>query len=409
MGRIGVTTIREPWGTILILAPSNYPLLLPGVQIVQALAAGNAVLVKPAPNGEPAMESWKKCLVAAGIPSDLLQILPTSVEAAEDAIEQGVDKVILTGSAQTGRAVLRRLSRTLTPSTLELSGCDAVFIMPQANLQQATRAIAYALQMNGGATCIAPRRIFVTAGNLSAFNDLLIQELNKRTDGAGNPLQFKVAPAALAATIEAVEKALAGGATLLAGELPETVVPKGAAVPENPAWTPMQTLVLNRVQPSMEIARSDLFAPVASVISVDDMSAAINADRLCPFRLGVSIFGPRNYAEHWARRVDAGCVVINDVVVPTGDPRVSFGGRDESGWGVTRGPDGLLEMTRSKTICMRRGKWLPHLDPELSQDADLMADMLSLFHDPSWRAKFQAGRNILARVRRAPEPQKPLA
>ncbi len=85
MGRNTVCTRREPWGSVLILAPYNYPLFLPGVQVVQALAAGNAVLVKPAPGCEKVLLAFKHCLIAAGIPGELVQILPTSIEAGQAA------------------------------------------------------------------------------------------------------------------------------------------------------------------------------------------------------------------------------------------------------------------------------------------------------------------------------------
>ncbi|MEM8735223.1 MAG: aldehyde dehydrogenase family protein, partial [Planctomycetota bacterium] len=187
MGRIRVRTLREPWGVVLILAPSNYPLYLPGVQILQALAAGNAVIVKPALHGTAVIERLKKALVAGGIPGDLIQILPEGIEYGEEAIDAGVDKVVLTGSVHTGRAVLRRTAETITPTTMELSGCDAVFISSRGDVERAASCVAYALLMNGGATCIAPRRVFVAPANLEEFKTLLLKELNTRLDGREKP------------------------------------------------------------------------------------------------------------------------------------------------------------------------------------------------------------------------------
>lgn len=384
MGRIGVDVLREPWGTVLILAPSNYPLFLPGVQIVQALAAGNAVLVKPAPGSEEVLQALKSCIVDAGIDEDLVQILPVGIEYAEEAMDQGVDKVFLTGSVHTGRAVMRRLSETLTPATMELSGCDAVFLTSQADLVRAAKCIHHALRMNGGATCIAPRRIFVTEPHREQFTEMLRQQFQQ------NPNEvFEIPKNVALATRRATEQALARGAEILVGELPEELLDRDAT------HCSMRPLILSNVDPRMEVVRSDLFAPIASLIAVNDMTEAINADRVCPYSLGASVFGPRSFAEHWASQIEAGCVVLNDIVVPTADPRVAFGGRDQSGWGSTRGAEGLLEMTRPKVLCTRYGNWLPHLDAEKSQDLQLLGQLMQLTHSGSLRSRFAALRKII--------------
>jgi acyl-CoA reductase-like NAD-dependent aldehyde dehydrogenase len=388
MGRIGVQVTREPWGVVLILAPSNYPLFLPGVQIIQALAAGNAVVVKPAVGCEAVLERFAQCLSAAGIPAELLQILDSSIEAGRQAIELGVDKVFLTGSADTGREVLLQLSHKLSPATLELSGCDAVFVTERGDLLRVARCLAYALQLNGGATCIAPRRVFVTPAQTEKLCPLLVREFQgaQATGKSG----FEIPIASAKKLIAAVQQALAQGAELVVGELPEVKSDASASLNLPP-------LVLRGVTPTMDVARQDLFGPLVSLLSVSNMSAAIEADRACPYRLGASVFGPTNQAEHWGRRIAAGCVVINDMVVPTADPRVGFGGRDQSGWGTTRGWDGLVEMTRPKTICIRHGSWLPHLDRVNADNASLMAALLTLLHTPSWRSKIAAFRSLISR------------
>lgn len=378
MGRVSVVVNRDPWGTVLILGPSNYPLFLPGVQIIQAIAAGNAAVVKPAPGGSQVMEALKDCLTASGIPADLLQVLPESIEAGQAALRLGVDKVFLTGSIHTGRAVLKELSKTLTPSTMELSGCDSMFVLANADLKRSVSALLYALQLNGGATCIAPRRIFVMQNSLDEFVELLSARFR-----ASPSKNFSVAAAAVNTALGCIESALAEGAEILLGEIPQRDA------------TSMTPIILRSVTPKMEIACTDIFAPVTCIMEVADMPAAITADHQCPYGLGASIFGPKTHAEHWAERIPAGCVVINDTIVPTADPRVSFGGHGQSGWGVTRGEIGLLEMTRPKTVCIRHGKWLPHLDPKTSQDDKTLALILQLLHAPGMAAKFRAMREII--------------
>ena len=121
---------REPLGVILIIGPGNYPLLLPGVQLVQALAAGNAVLLKPGIGGTPAAQALAELVVRAGFDPQLVALLPESSEAARCAIRARPDKVLFTGSAATGEKILGQLAPHLIPATMELSGCDAVSFAP---------------------------------------------------------------------------------------------------------------------------------------------------------------------------------------------------------------------------------------------------------------------------------------
>jgi acyl-CoA reductase-like NAD-dependent aldehyde dehydrogenase len=370
MGRIGVSVRPEPWGLVLILAPWNYPLLLAGVPMIQAVAAGNGVLVKPSPDCEHVTLLLRDCMVAAGIPKDLVQILPSDVEAGEAAIRLGVDKVVLTGSASTGRKVLGLLAEKLIPSTMELSGCDAVFVLPQADLKRAAKSVAFALKMNGGATCIAPRRIFVTPENKTALCDLLVHEL------ADAP-SIALRPQILAQAKKLISQAVADGASVLTAQssYDETF----------PA-----TLLIN-VQPKMQVAQADVFAPLCSVIQVADMTEAVRIDAQCPYHLGASVFGPEPHASHWAEQIQAGCVTLNDTLIPTADPRVSFGGRGKSGWGVTRGPEGLLEMSRPKVLCQRQGRWMPHFDRKIGTNYLILTHLLRFFHGRTLSERLRSG------------------
>jgi len=110
LGRVGGTVERAPWGVVLVIAAGNYPLLLAGVQTMQALVAGNAVMWKPAPGTEAVAYAVKTLLVEAGLPAELLTVLESSAEAGSEAIAAGVDFVALTGSAGTGTAVLHQLA-----------------------------------------------------------------------------------------------------------------------------------------------------------------------------------------------------------------------------------------------------------------------------------------------------------
>jgi acyl-CoA reductase-like NAD-dependent aldehyde dehydrogenase len=312
---------REPLGLVLVIAPSNYPLFLPGVQTLQSLAAGNAVLWKPGRNGGAAAAAFAALADRAGLPAGVLTVLAETSDAAREAIAAGVDKVLLTGSAATGREVLAELAPLLVPAVVELSGCDALFVLPGADLDRVARAVRFGLTLNGGATCIAPRRIFV--------DRTLLGELTARM-----------------------------------------AIPLGAE-------TVTLTAVSNLDEALAEAARS-------------------------PYALGASIFGPEAEAIALAARIRAGVVVINDVIVPTADPRLTFGGRGESGFGVTRGAEGLLELTALKVVAVRRARRLFHLEAPDPGDADLFRAYLELTHAGGLWARLRGGGGLVrALARRA--------
>ena len=161
---------RQPFGVVLVIGPGNYPLFLPAVHSLHALAAGNAVLLKPAPGTRSVAQIFAKLACAAGLDPALLTILPESVASARAAIAGGVDKVIFTGSSENGRDVLADLAPTNTPAVMELSGEDAVLVLADADLDLVVRALGFGTRLNDGETCIAPRRLIVVQ---SVADDLL--------------------------------------------------------------------------------------------------------------------------------------------------------------------------------------------------------------------------------------------
>jgi acyl-CoA reductase-like NAD-dependent aldehyde dehydrogenase len=319
LGRVDLEVRREPFGIVLIVSPSNYPLLLASVQAVQALAAGNAVLVKPAPGHSAPLRMLRTLLDPE---PGLFELLDEDASSVDAAVRAGVDKVVFTGSAENGAAVLSNLAPHLIPATMELSGHDAVFVCDDADLDLVARSVAYGLALNGGATCIAPRRVF--------------------------------APRAMAADLE------------------------------------------RRLSSLVNFAGGDARAPAAvSIVPVADVEQALALDAECPYALGASIFGSREASARVAARVNAGCVVINDVIVPTADPRLPFGGRGRSGFGVTRGAEGLLEMTRVKAVSTRTGSFRPHLAPPHPLDAELFRHYLAAAHGESFAARVRGAFDVI--------------
>lgn len=355
----------EPLGVVLIIGPSNYPLMLPGIQLLQAIAAGNAVLVKPAANGSRAIETLVSMAVSAGLPEGLMQVLPSCPEAATEAIRIGVEKVFLTGSAQTGRAVSRDLAESATPSVMELSGCDAVFVLEDADLNLVSECLLFGMTLNNSQTCMAPRRVFANDQQSDEILRLLKMKLATRTSGSDLRTASIHRASSFAAT--RIRDAVSSGAELVCGSLSSAEQFSGVAV-------------LDHVTSDMSIAQADIFAPVLSFIRVESAEQALHENSKCPYALSATVFGSPARCQQFARLIPAGCVVINDMIVPTADPRVSFGGRGMSGHGMTRGEAGLLEMTQLKAIVATRRWFKPHLQSPTAADADVMEQLIRLEH-----------------------------
>jgi acyl-CoA reductase-like NAD-dependent aldehyde dehydrogenase len=384
---IGSTIRRDPHGRVLILGAWNYPLLLSGAQAGQALAAGNTVMLKPAVGSEAATDRMVRAFHDAGIPKSALIQLDSSTESAVAAIDAGVDLIVLTGSAATGRKVLERASQTLTPTIMELSGCDAVVVMPEADLEHAIDAIEFGLNINGGATCISPRRLIVEDSMAEQLFEPLSQRLRSRPAAT-------VHAAARQGAAETIERAIEQGAVDRLGQFDADRLRTSGH---------LKPIVLDRVSPDHAIASADVFAPIISILRVDQIADAVKIVNECPYRLAASVFGPTNHAPELAARLRVGSVAINDMVVPTADPRLPFGGRGQSGFGVTRGGEGLLQMTVPTVISRRRGRFAPHLMPRRSTDAEALGGALQLLHAGSFGRRMRG----LAQLTRAIRSSKP--
>ncbi len=310
---------RQPLGKVLVIGPGNYPLFLPAVQALHALVAGNTALIKPAPRTTEVAVAFARLANEAGIGAELLTVLPESVEAVRDVLEDGVDKVIFTGSSLNGRDLLGNLATTNTPAVMELSGEDAVIVLDDADLDLVVRAIRFGMNLNGGETCIAPRRLIVV----------------------------------------------------------ETVADE------------LSSLFLASCAP---------YPPIERARDEKDAVARVNKAECA---LGASIFS-RDIAkaQALATRIHTGFVIINDLIVPTADPRMPFGGVKASGFGSTRGAEGLLEMTSPHVVAVRRGSSRPHFDETKSDDARLFSAYIRAAHG-RWRfsARWDLLSALIKRIR----------
>nr|MCU0714241.1 aldehyde dehydrogenase family protein [Pirellula sp.] len=382
--------VRVPHGLVLIIGAGNYPLYLSGVQTIQALAAGNAVALKPAPGAELVTQRFVDLLIEAGVPGDLCVVLDSSIEAAQQAIEAGVDKVVLTGSSRSGRNVLKQLADSLTPATMELSGCDAMYVLPGADMHRVCDTIAFTLKLNGGASCLAPRRVFVPQKTYEVFHRLLSQRLTAESQ---REWRTQIPHFVFQKLQSGVKEAVQSGArvfespqaniTLTTSTSNSAGLNNAAATSEQAKSVSIGHLVLTDMKPTMSLCSADIFAPLVMIIPVADWAEALQFDSMCPYALTASVYGPLEDALRMTKFISAGTITINDALVPTADPQLPFGGRGESGFGVTRGDEGLLSMTVPKVITIRRGRWLPHLQPPSPADESLLDGLLQFNHSGS--------------------------
>jgi acyl-CoA reductase-like NAD-dependent aldehyde dehydrogenase len=361
---------HRPWGVVGIIGTWNYPIYLNVGQIAQALVAGNAVLWKPSENVPRTSELTLALFRDAGFPPGVLQVLPATRDAGPQLAETDVDHIVFTGSDVVGRKLAARLGERLIPSTLELSGCDAMFVLPDADITMAARAAWFGLTINRGQTCIAVRRIFVQREKLDAFAGALGPLV--RANPLGLVLWSQKAQAerliedATKRGAVALPFPLAGASELLGATKDADPPAKGEGESKTSAMRP---IFLLNVPPDAALCHEACFAPLAAIIPFDKVEEALTMAKQSPFGLAASIFtADIAKAKELAGQIPAGHVTINDVLAPTGHPATPFGGRGASGWGVTQGTEGLLAMTTPQAVTVHKGTFRPHFDEAAKPD-----------------------------------------
>lgn len=374
---------RRPLGVVLIVAPGNYPFLLMAIQVAQALVAGNTVLVKPAPDGVEAAEDFHHRLIEAGLPSDAFLLLDPDPSSVHDCLAEGVDHLIFTGSTKAGHQVHAACAAAGVPSTAEWSGCDAVILSEQiqgdSELRHAARAVAFGLSLNRGHSCIAPRRVYGSVATLDRFVAMLEDELGMR--GTEIPSEERDALGSLAVRAERA------GARPILNELPADRAPIAydcSGLDELRHW------------PAVD-SHDAPAGMILGTFAVENDREAIARVNEHPFRLGASVFGPG--AQAIAEQLEVGFVSVGDVILGSADPRLPFGGRAGSGFGVTRGAEGLLELTTPRATSIRRRGPLRHLELPCEGDAALLTALARMDHAPNPLGRLRALGDLIRAIK----------
>jgi acyl-CoA reductase-like NAD-dependent aldehyde dehydrogenase len=377
----------QPYGVVAIISPWNYPFSIPMVEMISAVVAGNAVLVKPSEltpwTGWLARELFRR----AQFPSGLVQVLQGGGEIGAALIEAGPDKVFFTGSVSTGRGIAEACARKLIPSVLELGGKDAMIVLADADLEIASSAAVWGSFMNCGQTCISVERIYVEEPIADRFTQLCVEKTKKLRLGSPAKRDAEVGPMIRPRQLEKVEQqlrdAVGRGAQILTGGI------------RRPDLGPnfLEPTVVTRVDHSMQLMREETFGPVLAIQPVASADEAIQLANDSPFGLSASVWtSDSGRGREAASRIRAGSVMVNDVASYYGICEAPHGGPGASGWGRTHSRLGLLGMVQVKYIDVDRlpniaKSWWYGYTQELTAAAGGYVE--SLFA-PTWKQRLSA-------------------
>jgi acyl-CoA reductase-like NAD-dependent aldehyde dehydrogenase len=335
----------EPMGVLAIISPWNYPFTIPAIQTMSALLAGNAVVLKPSPFTPLVGQKIAELARRADLPAGLLHVIHLDdQDASYFTSHPGVDKILFTGSVETGRKVMASAAQVPTPVVLELGGKDAAIVAPDADLKRAVPGIVWYAMANAGQTCAAVERAYVHTALYDRFVDEAVSLVRQLRVGEGTRSDTEVGPLTnerqLAHVEALVEDAKAKGARVLIG---------GYRVPGDGYFYAPTVLV--DVTPEMRLMQEEVFGPLLPIFRVDSLDEAVTASNHGNFGLTGSVWtrDERKGAE-LAQQVRAGAVNVNDHAFHWGEPGASWGGVGASGFGRTNGAQGLMEMVNLKFI-----------------------------------------------------------
>jgi len=340
---------REPLGTVLVIAPWNYPIYLLLTPLAAALSAGNCVVVKPSE-----VSSASSSLIARRLPefldADAVRVVEGGVDETTALLEQRFDHILYTGGPGVGRIVATAAAKHLTPVTLELGGKSPVIVDKHAPLDLAAKRIAFAKWGNAGQTCIAVDHVFVHRDVEAAFAKALAKEVKNRygSEPRKSPDFGRVINAnhtqRVASLIDAGgfdEIAFGGEVDVEARYIAPTLL-RGARL-------------------DSKVMSEEIFGPVLPMVTFDDASepiAAINAGEK-PLALYVFSKDP-GFVDRVLAETSAGGVCVNEVMMHVFVSGLPFGGVGESGYGAYHGKWGFDTFSHRKSI-VRRPTWLPEL------------------------------------------------
>jgi len=334
-----------PRGVIGVIAPWNFPFSIPLGETVMSLIAGNAVVLKPSEITPLIALKAKELFEAAELPPELFQVVTGRGPTGAALIDGGVDKVVFTGSVSTGKKVAAACGERLIPCTLELGGKAPAIVCGDADLDRAAQAIAWGGFANSGQVCASVERVYA----VDSVHDALVEKVGKlarelRQGDASASMDVDVGAMAWDQQVNTVERlvnsAVSAGAQVEAGG--KRKAGKGQF---------FEPTVLSNCTQDMDVMRKEIFGPVVPIMRVANEEEAVRLANDSPPGLLAYVFTrDRERGKRLAERIEAGTVMINDVLNTYACPETPWGGVKQSGIGRTHSAHGLRDLCETRHV-----------------------------------------------------------
>lgn len=358
-------TVKEAMGTVVIILPANFPILLLMWSAAAALAAGNSVVVKPSENASLTTLAFVELF--SGLEPGLVQCVPGGADAAKQLVEHpDTHMVAFTGSVPTGRAVARTCADSFKPFLIEASGSDAFIVMPSAPIDVAAQAATFAAFLNCGQVCTSAERILVHEDVYDEFLAAFVANVERLRIGHGldsvdigameNPRERDRVEAMLARAVEQGARIVTGGSRPdLGGDLANGYF--------------LTPTVIENCTTEMDLYNQEVFGPIAPVYKVSSFDEALKVANGTSFGLGSTLYSTDLVEIDRAQReIVAGMVWVNAPLLD--NDAGPFGGRKLSGIGRQLGAEGLDTFRHTKlvmvdpTVSVQDFWWFPYSDDE---------------------------------------------
>ena len=346
-------TVREPIGVSAQIIPWNYPIQIGGRAAAAALAAGCTVVLKPAEDAPMTALRLGEIALDCGVPPGVFNIIPGLGPEAGRALAShpDINQLTFTGSVEVGIAVAKMAADNVVPVVMELGGKSPNIVFADADLDATVKGVTTAIFQNAGQTCSAGSRLLVER----TVHDAMLERLKAHTRamriGPG-PDDPDLGPIISQKQLETIERYIGigkdeGAEVVAGGRRPADARLKGGFY--------IEPTVIDRVGPDMRIAQEEIFGPVLSIITFDDLEEAATIANRSQYGLVAGIWTRDiNKALALASRVKTGQVYVNTYGAG-GGVELPFGGYKKSGYGREKGLEALLSYTQVKNVCIRYG------------------------------------------------------